>query len=101
MQYKSNPANDFQDIGRKLNLVSTIIKVINGIKIEGRKKVKGHSPQEAHLQPLRDVCVKYENNLANGSRDIVRNEKTLTHVWMAGQTDMLTTISPTVIRGRE
>ena len=30
------------------------------------------NPQKAHLHPLRDVCVQYENNPANALWDIVR-----------------------------
>ena len=33
-------------------------------------------PDKLHLHPLRDVCVQYENNLANGFRDIVRKRTT-------------------------
>ena len=38
MHYQNNRANAFQDIVRKLNLLSiTMIKVYKGFKIEGKK----------------------------------------------------------------
>ena len=33
--------------------------------------IKGHNPDKAHLHPLRDVCVQYNNKSANGFRDNV------------------------------
>ena len=33
--------------------------------------IKGHNPDKAHLHPLRDVCVQYNNKSANVFRDIV------------------------------
>ena len=42
----------------------------------------------AHLYPLRDVCMQYENNTANSSRDIVRKQNT------ASVLDIVLTISP-------
>ena len=38
--------------------------VITALKIK-RKKVEGHNPQKAHLHPLRDMCMQYENNQAH------------------------------------
>ena len=34
-------------------------------KLKVTNEVKGHNPQKAHLHPLRDVCMQYENNPAN------------------------------------
>ena len=48
------------------------IKVNNGLIIEGKKLDPRLQPQKAHLHPLRDVCMQYENNPANGFWDIVR-----------------------------
>ena len=38
------------------------IEVDNRLKIKGQKLGQGHNPQKAHLQPLRDLSVQYENN---------------------------------------
>ena len=35
-----------------------------------------HNPQKAHLHPLRDVCMQYESNPANGFRYIARERNT-------------------------
>ena len=48
------------------------IKVNNGLKIEGQQLGQSSYPPKAHLHPLRDVCVQYENNPANASWDIIR-----------------------------
>ena len=48
-------------------------------KSKVKNQVKGHNPQKAHLHPLRDVCMQYENNLANGLRDVVRNWTIIRH----------------------
>ena len=41
-----------------------------------KKKAKGNNPQKAHLHPLRDVCMQYQNNMANGCQDIVWKRNT-------------------------
>ena len=43
-------------------------------KSKVKNQVKGHYPKKPHLHPLRDVCVQYENNPANGFRDIVQKQ---------------------------
>ena len=43
---------------------------------KSNNQVKGHNPKKAHLHPLRVVCMQYENNTANGLRDIVRKRNT-------------------------
>ena len=48
-------------------------------KSKVKNQVKGHNSQKAHLHPLRDVCMQYENNLANGLRDVVRNWTIIRH----------------------
>ena len=40
-------------------------------QLDNGLKVKGHNPQKAHLHPLRDVCMQYENYPTNALRDIV------------------------------
>ena len=72
VQYKNNPANALRDIVQKLNLSSAINKVNNRIKIKDKKLGQRSLPRKAHLHPLRDVCVQYENNPANALRDIIR-----------------------------
>ena len=47
------------------------LKSIIGPESKVKNEVKGHNPQKAHPQPLRD-----ENNPANGFRDIVRKRNT-------------------------
>ena len=42
-------------------------------KSKVKNQVKVQNPQKAHLHPLRDVCVQYENNPANSLRDISGN----------------------------
>ena len=70
MQYENNLGNALRVIIRKLNLLSATNKVDNHLKIKGQKL--GQNPQKAHLHPLKDVCMQYESNPANSSRDIVR-----------------------------
>ena len=48
------------------------LKSIMAWKSKVNNKVKGHNPQKAHLHPLRDVCVQYENSPANALWDIIR-----------------------------
>ena len=76
MQYENNPANVFRDIVQKLNYHPQSIKVINRLKIRGKTLGQRSSPQKAHLQPLKDVCMQYKSNPANGFRDIVRKRNT-------------------------
>ena len=57
-------------------------------KSKGKNYVKGQNPQKAHLHPLRDVCMQYESNPANGFKDIVRKRHT------DARPDMVMTISP-------
>ena len=70
------------------------IKVNNRLNIKDKKWVKGYNPQKAHLHPLRDVCMQYENNPANGFGDLVRKRNT------AARPDMVMTISSPLFRGR-
>ena len=75
------------------------IKSIRASKSKVKIQVKGHNQQKTHLQSLRDVCMQYESNPANGFRDIVwkRNTDTQTH---AARPDIMMTISPPLLRRR-
>ena len=53
-----------------LTISPVLIKVNNGHKVQGKKKVKGHNLKRANQHSLRDVCLQYENNPANAFRDI-------------------------------
>ena len=46
------------------------------LKSEVKNEVKGRNLQKAHLHPLGDVCMQYENNPAKGFRYIVRKQNT-------------------------
>ena len=52
-------------------IIQNQIKSTIALKIKGKKLGQSHNPQKAHLHPLRNVCVQYENKLANALRDIV------------------------------
>ena len=54
--------------------------------------VEGHNPQKAHLHPLRDVCVQYENNEAKRfvryrpeTELIIRNQLKSNHLKIKGK----------------
>ena len=51
-------------------IIRNQLMVIIASKLKVKNEVKGHSPQKAHLHPLRDVCVQYENNTASALRNI-------------------------------
>ena len=53
-----------------------LTKVNNGHKTMLKYLVKGYTPQKAYLHPMRDVCVQYENNTADGFLYIVRKRNT-------------------------
>ena len=53
-------------------IIRNQLKSIIATKSKDKNQVKGHTPQKAHLHPLRDLCVQYENNPGNALRDIVR-----------------------------
>ena len=59
-QYEKQPSKHFPKNGTyrlpsiKVNNVHKKTKVKN--------LVKGHNPQTAHLHPMRNVCMQYENN---------------------------------------
>ena len=58
------------------------IRVNNRLKIKGKSRSKVLNPQKAHLHPLRDVCMQYENSPANAFRDIVRKRNTAARPYM-------------------
>ena len=60
-------------------IIRNQLKSIIASKSKLKNHVKGHNPQKAHLHPLRDVCMQYESNLANGLRDIIRKQNTDAH----------------------
>ena len=85
MQYENNPANGFRDIVRKRNtdaqpdMVMTISPVPTSWAGD-KNEVKGHNPQKAHLHPLMDVCVQYENNPASALQDIILKHNSLSAI---------------------
>ena len=48
------------------------IKVNNGLKIKRKKLGQISQPQKAHVHPLRDMCMQYENDQANAFWDIIQ-----------------------------
>ena len=69
VQYKK--IQRFLRYSPKTELIICHHVVNNGLNIKGQKLIQGQSPPKAHLHPLRDVCMQYENNPANGLREIV------------------------------
>ena len=57
-------------------IISHKINVNIRLKIKGKNEVKGHNLQKAHVRPLKDVCMQYQNNPAYGFWDIVQKWNT-------------------------